>query len=171
MVLERLRPEDLDDLCALLMHPRILPTLWPFPTRLTRDRVADLLRVKLEHWDRHGFGYWLARDRATGETLGRGGLQLSYAADLNGVEVGWAIVPERWGQGLGTEMARAAVANAFGPLALPEVVAFSLPDNIASRRIMEKTGFRYEREIAHAGLPHVLYRLTAPVAGGTVTLR
>ncbi len=34
----------------------------------------------------------------------------------------------------------------------------TLPDNLASRRVMGKAGFAYEREIEHAGLPHVLYR-------------
>jgi hypothetical protein len=41
---------------------------------------------------------------------------------------------------------------------LPEIVAFTLPDNVASRRVMEKAGFVDECEVAHAGMPHVLYR-------------
>ena len=170
MVLERLRPEDLDELAALLMHPQMLPMLWSFPTPLTRARIEDMLRAKADHWQRHGFGYWLARDRGTGETVGRGGLQYTYTAGLHDVEVGWAIAPERWGEGLGTEMAQTAVKVAFGPLDLREIVAFTLPGNVASRRVMEKTGFRYEREIVHAGLTHVLYRRRRAAAGGTVTL-
>ena len=53
-------------------------------------------------------------------------------------------------------------AVAFDDLGLGEIVAFTLPTNIASRRVMEKSGFAYEREIVHAGLPHVLYRQAAP---------
>jgi ribosomal-protein-alanine N-acetyltransferase len=49
------------------------------------------------------------------------------------------------------------VELAFGPLGLDRLVAFTLPDNVASRRVMEKSGFIYERHIEHAGLPHVLY--------------
>jgi hypothetical protein len=30
-----------------------------------------------------------------------------------------------------------------------------------SRRVMEKAGFRYECDIVHANLPHVLYRQVA----------
>src|SRR5438270_7571491 len=93
--------------------------------------------------------------------IGRGGLQWTYVAELNEVEAGWAIVPERWGQGLATELAWAAIEAAFGPLGLREIVAFALPDNLASRRVMEKTGFVFERDIVHAGLPHVLYRRRA----------
>jgi RimJ/RimL family protein N-acetyltransferase len=101
---------------------------------------------------------WLARDRETGEMVGRGGLQYTYSARLNEVEAGWAIVPARWGQGLATEIARASIDTAFGPLGLLYIIALALPGNVASRRVMEKTGFVYEREVIHGGLPHVLYR-------------
>ena len=37
-----------------------------------------------------------------------------------------------------------------------------LSTNAASRRVVEKAGFRYERQVTHAGGPHLLYRLTAP---------
>ena len=33
-------------------------------------------------------------------------------------------------------------------------------ENAASRGVMEKVGFRYDRELDHAGLPHVIYRLS-----------
>ncbi len=46
--------------------------------------------------------------------------------------------------------------------ALSEVVSYTLPHNAASRRVMEKLGFSYEREIVHADLPHVLYRIQSP---------
>ena len=101
---------------------------------------------------------WLVRDKTTGEAVGRGGLQWTYVAELHEVEAGWAIVPERWGDGLATELALASVEAGFGHVGLSEIVAFTLPSNVASQRVMEKAGFLYEREIIHATLPHVLYR-------------
>jgi RimJ/RimL family protein N-acetyltransferase len=101
---------------------------------------------------------WLLRDRAGGAMVGRGGLQWTRATGADEVEVGWAIVPERWREGLATEMALLAVEVAFADLGLPSIVAFTLPHNVASRRVMAKAGFRYEREIVYVDLPHVLYR-------------
>ena len=75
------------------------------------------------------------------------------------VEVLYALRPDFWGNNLATEMARAVVQFVFGRLRLMELVAYTLPTNAASRRVMEKCGFEYEKEIVHAGLPHVLYRL------------
>ena len=159
MVLERLRPEHGAEQLQLLLDPRVTATLWPRREHPpTEADVLDGLAYKVEHWECHGFGMWLLRDRDTGEMVGRGGLQYTYTAGLNDVEAGWAIVPERWGQGLATELAHACVEVAFEQLDLLEIVAFTLPTNIASRRVMEKSGFEYERDIVHAGLPHVLYR-------------
>ena len=158
MVLERLRLEHAPEQLALLRDPRVSATLWVASEPLGEAEVIEGLKAKVEHWERHGFGIWLLRDRETGDMVGRGGLQYTYTAGLHDVEAGWAFVPERWGQGLATELAHACVEVAFEQLDLLEIIAFTLPDNVASRRVMEKAGFEYERDIVHAGLPHVLYR-------------
>jgi ribosomal-protein-alanine N-acetyltransferase len=163
MVCERLRIDHLGDIARLLRDPRVAATGWPGEEPPSEDDVVRSVTAMERHWERYGFGMWLLRDRANGEMVGRGGLQwATYVKDLDDVEAGWSVVPERWRQGLATELARAAIDVAFGPLELSEIVAFTRPDNIASRRVMEKTGFVYDREIVHASLPHVLYRLRAP---------
>ncbi len=50
---------------------------------------------------------------------------------------------------------------AFTELHLPEIVCFTLPTNRASQRVMQKAGFRYERDLIYKDLPHVIYRLHA----------
>jgi [ribosomal protein S5]-alanine N-acetyltransferase len=72
------------------------------------------------------------------------------------------LMSEHWGQGLATEMSRSIVTLAFDQLGLSDVVCFTLTTNLASRRVMEKTGFTYERDVIHANLPHVLYHLHGP---------
>ena len=160
LLLERLRLEDETEVAILLRDPRVAKTLTADGLPPTEREVHDGLRAKIAHWERHGFGLWMVRDAASGEMVGRGGLQHTVVEGAGEIEVGWAIVPERWGQGLATELARAAVEVAAEPLHVPAIVAFTLPDNIASRRVMEKAGFTYERDVVHVSLPHVLYRLS-----------
>ena len=162
MVCERLRPDHADALSAVLLDPLVLEWTDPGGRHWTQDRARRALTRYIEHWDTEGFGIWLLQDRATQQTVGRGGLQFTDAAGPRRVEIAWTIVPERWGQGLATEMAHVAIETAFGHLELDEVIALTLPHNVASRRVMEKTGFTFEREIACDGLPHVLYRQSAP---------
>ena len=58
-------------------------------------------------------------------------------------------------------MAARSLEVAFQVLGRDSVVAFTLHDNLASRRVMEKNGMTYEKDIIHAGLPHLLYRKRA----------
>jgi RimJ/RimL family protein N-acetyltransferase len=157
MVFERLRPEHAPEERRLLLDPRVGAKLRSRQAPPTEAEIIDGLAAKVDHWDRHGFGMWLLRDRETGAAVGRGGLQCTYTAGLHDVEAAWAIVPERWGLGLATELASACVEVGFDQLGLRRIVAFTLPENVASRRVMEKAGFEYERDIVHAGLVHVLY--------------
>ncbi len=156
--LERLKATHRPEVSALLGDPRVARTLSPGGRAATDEEVGENIAAKVGHWERFGFGLWLLRDRGDGTMVGRGGLQHTFVGGAAEIEVGWAIVPHRWGQGLATEFARAAVQVAFSQLQLPEIVAFTLPSNLSSRRVMEKAGFTYERDVLHAGLPHVLYR-------------
>jgi len=160
LICERLRMEHLPEVSTLLQDPRVAEWLWPHGGPTDQDLI-DGTRQKERHWERHGFGLWLLRDIDTQAVTGWGGLQWTYVAELNEVEVAWAIAPDRWRQGLATELAETSIATAFGPLGLDEIIAFTMPHNVASRRVMEKTGFVYERDIVHALRPHVLYRRRA----------
>ena len=153
---EPVGPQHQDVLAALAGDPRVGATLGG---ARTPEQVAGDVERHADHWKREGFGYWAWFERATGAFVARGGLGRTPAAgDPTDVEVGWVVVPERWGEGFATELGAASLDVAFGPLALPEVIAFTLPRNRASRRVMEKLAFDYDREIPWAGEPHVLYR-------------
>jgi [ribosomal protein S5]-alanine N-acetyltransferase len=58
-------------------------------------------------------------------------------------------------------MAHASLEIGFKKLGFPEIASWTLPINLTSQRVMEKLGFRYERDFEFAGLEHRLYRLTA----------
>ena len=102
----------------------------------------------------------MARDAATSRFVGRGGLRHTVVEGKPDVEVAYGLMPEFWGRGLATELARESVRVGFVDLQLADLVSFTLPTNRASQRVMEKAGFRYERDVIHADLPHVFYRLT-----------
>jgi [ribosomal protein S5]-alanine N-acetyltransferase len=155
------RPAALDEehYRTLLLQPEISEWLQPAPLPpVDENDPPSLLRRDRLHWAEHGFGPWVLIERRSGEFLGRAGLEWTSLADARVLSVSWAVVPWRWGEGLATEAARAAIATA-AELGLAEVVSFTLPENVASRRVMEKIGLRRDGEARHAGLPHVVYRL------------
>jgi RimJ/RimL family protein N-acetyltransferase len=154
----RLLPGDLGELCRMHQDPQVMT---PLGGLRSDEETRRWLGTNLDHWGRHGFGLWMFRDRSDGRFVGRGGLRHVEVEGRDEVEVAYALRAEFWGQGLATEIARASVWVAFEQLGLPDVIAFTLPANRASQRVMEKAGFTYERDVAHAGMPHVLYRITA----------
>jgi RimJ/RimL family protein N-acetyltransferase len=50
----------------------------------------------------------------------------------------------------------------FDVLERDSLVSFTLPTNAASRGVMERAGFRYERDFVHTEMLHVLCRLPNP---------
>lgn len=173
LLLTRIGQDDLGDMLGMYREAHVARALGG--TRPDGE-IAALVEKLAKQWDAHGFGWWTVRDPVTGRFMGRGGLRQVKIDDASEVEVGYALLPEFWNRGLATELARVSVAQGFVRLALAEVVSLTLPANHGSRRVMEKTGLCYERELAHAGMQHVLYRLTSaswraglPAAAGSHT--
>ena len=128
-----------------------------------RDKAGTVtyLEMNVKHWVDHGFGMWMLRDAATGTVIGRAILRHLDVEGVDEVEVGYGFMPEYWGRGLATEIAQACVRIGFEQLGLRSLVAITRPINAASQRVMTKAGLVYERDIVHAGVSHVLFRIRA----------
>jgi ribosomal-protein-alanine N-acetyltransferase len=159
MVASRVTDADVPELLRLLRDPRVAATLSPSGQPPSEAEVRAGVIEAVGHWELNGFGLWVLRDRSGSGLIGRGGLQHTFATGEDEVEVAWAIVPELWGRGLATELARASVDAAFGALELADLIAYTLPGNLASRRVMEKTGFAFEGTVERDGVVQAMYRL------------
>lgn len=152
----RLRPDDFQELC--LMHQDVAVMRYVGGVR-NDEQTRRWLRDNLEHWDRHGFGCWMFRDRSNGTFVGRAGLRRVQVEDVGEIELAYTLVSRCWRLGLATEMAKALVAIGFEQLALENLIALVDRQNIASRRVAEKQGFRFEREAMWQSQPAMLFRL------------
>jgi [ribosomal protein S5]-alanine N-acetyltransferase len=128
----------------------------PLPEEKTREGI----RQAVDHWQRHGFGLWVFHRKSDGVFIGRIGLKLYQIEGKEVVGLTYAVMPDFWNQGFATEMARASLKIGFERLGFPEIGSWTLPMSLASQRVMEKMGFRYERDFEFAGLLHRQYRLT-----------
>src|SRR5258707_14274547 len=61
-----------------------------------------------------------------------------------------------WGKEYATEAARVAIEDDFGRLRLEQIVAMTVPGNVASRRVMERLGMTYDpaEDFEHPRFPH-----------------
>jgi ribosomal-protein-alanine N-acetyltransferase len=152
---ERLLPHHLADLSMMHRDPRVMRTLGGVRSDA---KTQEYLAVNLDHWKRHGYGLWIVRD--VDETfVGRAGIRHLAIETKNEIELAYSVMPGFWARGLATEIAKALLKIAFERLDIPELVAFTLSDNQASRKVMEKVGFQYERAFTFEALPCVLYRI------------
>ena len=138
---------DLSDLEWLFGDPRVGGTLGGVKSR---KEVAALLDEWIQLWRERAFGRWVFRRRADASFVGYAGLA-SACASVGKVELLYGLVPECWGAGLATEMANRCVAYAFRSTELTQLDCYTLATNTASRRVMEKVGFRYERDAIPSG--------------------
>jgi ribosomal-protein-alanine N-acetyltransferase len=156
LVGRRVRPDDFDLMRRILQDPLVAATLGGVRSD---EEVRDFLARNLKQWDQHGYGRWMWHSKKDGGFVGRGGLLNIELEGREQIEVGYAIVPEFWNQGLATEIARESIRIALEELDMPILVCFTMPTNLASRRVMEKAGFIYERDFVWQNVPHVLYWL------------
>ena len=155
LLAERLTPADRHHLRRIDRESAVMASMGGVRAPATTDAY---LERNLEHWVEHGFGIWMLRDPDSGALIGRAGLRHILVENAEEVELAYALLPEWWGRGLGTTAARACVTIAREWIGLPSVVALVLPDNHRSRRVLAKAALLPEREVIHAGAPHLLYR-------------
>jgi RimJ/RimL family protein N-acetyltransferase len=140
----RMRPPQADDFLAFFdMHnaPDVLALLGLSQT----DRAAAwrTFAQLLGHWQLRGWGQWAVCDRETGRVIGRVGFWFPEGAPE--IELGWLIERARWGQGLATEAACAAMVHGFEVCGFKRFVSTVRADNFRSVRIASKLGGRLER--------------------------
>ena len=131
---------DLDALAAMWADPETMRYIGK-GVPWTRDEVAARIERGARAHAERGFCFWTVVRNDDGEVLGQAGIT---AIDFNGpeIELGYRLGRQHWGHGYATEAAALAAAHAFGPLGLERLVAVAYPENIASRRVLTKVGFR-----------------------------
>lgn len=86
----------------------------------------------------HGFSNNTVIRKSDGVKLGTCGLY--DRPGLDGIDIGFAFLPEHEGQGYGYESASALLDKAFTDFGLKTIRAITLPNNIVSQNLLKKLG-------------------------------
>jgi RimJ/RimL family protein N-acetyltransferase len=172
LILRRWRDSDRQPFQVLNADPRVME----FMPGLLAPQASDELVARIEqHFDHYGFGPFAAELIDEKAFIGYIGLYTpSFEAPfLPAIEIAWRLSADSWGQGLATEGARAVLNYAFGTVGLANLVSFTVPQNLRSRRVMGKLGMTRDAadDFDHPSLPeghplrrHVLYRIASSTA-------
>ncbi len=89
-------------------------------------------------WYLEGFAMFSVLEKPSGRWVGRVGPWMPEG--WPGTEIGWSIIPARWGRGYAVEAATAAIDWAFERLGWNEIIHVIDPENVASQRVAIKLG-------------------------------
>jgi RimJ/RimL family protein N-acetyltransferase len=156
LLAKRLRPEDFGMVLRLNQDARSMGFIGGIRSEA---KTREYMEESLAQWADRGYGVYIVYDADSGEAVGRAGLRWRNVAEAWDNDLGYSFFPDSWGKGFATEIGAALLEVGFGPLQLKSITAFTNTANAASRRVMEKLGFRHEKDFEFAGEPHVLYRI------------
>lgn len=114
--------------------------------------TARSLEWLMRHEALHGFGMWALDERGGESLVGIAGL-LWVEGHGPEVEAAYLIRRDRWGRGYATEALAEVLRIGHGALGLPRIIALAYPENVASRRVMEKVGMRGDGSMTAYGHP------------------
>lgn len=113
-------------------------------------------------WALLGYGYWVVEERATGAFVGEVGFadfKRDLTPNIEGIpEHGWVLTPDAHGKGYATEAVQASLRWTARDPSISETVCIIAPENAASIRVADKTGYREATRTTYKGAPTILFR-------------
>lgn len=161
LCVRRLRPDDADALFAVFGDPLVARFVGD-GAPLTRAQCEQWIAVSLRNYEAKGFGASAVEFKETGEFAGACGIV--YGPGRAEPEIVYGFGRAWWGRGIAGEVVPAMLRYGVEQCGLPRVMATIAPENLASRRVAEKAGMRFDREEIDPedGLPMVVYYFEPP---------
>jgi RimJ/RimL family protein N-acetyltransferase len=157
LLLRRFTEADEDNLVELDSDPDVMHYInggRPTPRAEIRD---DILPAFLGYYTRFaGFGFWAVVAKSAPETfLGWLHYRPGPTAPPDEVELGYRLSRSAWGHGYATEGSRALITRGFTDFNVRRVYAETMAVNLASRRVMEKSGLLLVRTFHQEWPDHI----------------
>ena len=116
--------------------------------RNKKDAERLIRTVWLNEYKKYGYARYALIHKGDQKLIGFCGVK--FEPDLGLPDIGYRMMPEYWGKGLGTEAVRATLKYAREVLGLQEIVGEVVDQNVASNKLLLKVGFRlvdsYEKD-------------------------
>lgn len=155
LILREFQREDLQQLAPILAN---LDVMKFSPTGvLSLSQTQEKIESFIASYKRFGFGKWAVIFKESNEIIGYCGIAVELIDRRQEREIGYRLNPHCWGRGLATEAASATLKYGVEQLKLPYVLGVVERANIASARVLEKLGMRYERETVFCGVAVDVY--------------
>ena len=156
LLLRRFTEADVGNLHDLDGDPQVMHFInggRPVPREVTRDETLPRFIRAYERFE--GFGVWAAVEKSTGKFVGWFEFYPREDVGPDEVVLGYRLLRSAWGMGYATEGSRALIRKGFIEQGVQRVVAETMVVNVASRRVMEKSGLAYVRTFHQEWPDHI----------------
>ncbi|MEN7549237.1 GNAT family N-acetyltransferase [Rapidithrix thailandica] len=139
IILSKFNEHDFESYYRLVGNEQVMAmvTERAIPTTEAQEDFQKLIQTNHQY---EAFGNFKVFSKATQTFLGLAKLEL-LSEERGEVELGYLLLPEHWGKGYGSEIAKLLVNRAKENQALKIIKAIIDPNNIASKKILLKQGF------------------------------
>ena len=158
MLLRELDWDDIENLQGIFSDPVAMRYY-----RSTKDihETFEWIELSRASYKVYHFGMWAAILKESQTFVGQCGLVMQRVEDLPEVELGYLFLRKYWGQGLATEAAKACRDYALHRLQYERLISLIHPGNFPSKRVAEKVGMKFEKEVEFLDRQVCLYGLGA----------
>src|SRR5215211_4271713 len=137
--------DDAGFILTLLNEPSFLRYIGDKQVRELEHARQYILNGPVASYERNGFGLNLAELRESHTPIGMCGL--IKREELPDPDIGFAFLPDFWNKGFAFEAAAAVLRDAHVRLGSQRVLAITSLDNEASIGLLQRLGFRFERDM------------------------
>lgn len=153
LILRELTLADATDFFELNLNPNVIKYTGDKSFHSVQE--AENFLINYKDYERNGYGRWAVILKESGEFLGWCGLK----SDGSETDIGFRFFEQHWNKGYATESATACIDYGFNQLGLNEIVGRARKENIASTKVLEKIGLKFEKELEFGLHTGVLYRI------------
>ena len=105
------------------------------------------------------YGIWAMIEKSNNQFLGTFMLKHSITAEGN-IELGYSLLKIFWGNGFATEAVAGGLNYGFNTLKLETIIAITQMENIASKKVLIKSGFIQQENFDDKGRMVNFFRIT-----------
>lgn len=155
LLLRELNIKDAENFYALNLNPNVI--------KYTGDKAfpnltaAENFLKNYSDYEKNGYGRWAVIDKCDGTFVGWCGLK--YATTSEETDIGFRFFEKHWNKGFATESATACLKYGFEKLHLKTIIGRAMAENVASVKVLEKIGLKYEKDFDFDGHVGVVYRI------------
>ncbi len=132
---------DADFVLSLFNTPKWLENIGDRGVYSVEDAIRYIQERMRPQLERLGFSNYTIVRKSDSAKIGICGLY--DRAGLDGLDIGFALLPEFEGQGFAFEAVTRLKQAAFDEFGVTEILAITLPENVSSQKLLEKLGLKY----------------------------